>query len=256
MKSRLADSQLRWVFLLALLGGVRWNELLTNQVNVECGVRAARTEHRQWADFDPCRRFALEHAKNKEQTVASYMHVCIELMYSSSPLVFGLGRDSAAYLAVNNATLFVEDNAEWIASASPLCDGHCVIQFNYSTVMRDDGLLLSDHEIPHIDAPALFGRRFDFILVDAPHGHTAGKPGRYQPIKYAAGQLGLGSLDYVCVHDMNRDVEQKLFERYFGVPDDILSNGAFGQQLGCKRFRVPRFGPKPQSNQQQQQQQV
>jgi hypothetical protein len=202
---------------------------------------AARADRRLWPAFDPCRRFALEHAKNKEQTVASYMHVCLELIYAKSPLVFGLGRDSAAYLAVNNATVFVEDNLDWIASANLPCAASCVVPYNYSTTIRADGVVLDDAHVPPIDAPALRGRRFDFILVDAPHGHSPGQPGRYQPLKFAAAQLAADALEYVCLHDFNRELEKLLFERYFGVPDDIVSNGAFGQQLGCKRFKVPRF---------------
>lgn len=181
-----------------------------------------------------CRQFAVTHLRGREQSVASYMHVCLELVFAHQPLVFGLGRDSRVYLALNSRMAFVEDNVEWIQSANLPCDA-CVVNFNYSTVMQD-GIVLRDDQIPPIDAVALRGRAFDFILVDAPHGRKAGEPGRYQPIKFAAQQRAAGHLALVCVHDLQRPLESALFARYFGPADDLLSNVLGGQQLGCKRF--------------------
>jgi hypothetical protein len=182
-----------------------------------------------------CRQFAVTHLRNREQSVASYMHVCFELAFAKRPLVFGLGLDSRIYLALNRHVMFVENNAEWIQSANLACDA-CVVNFNYSTVMQD-GVVLRDDEIPSIDADALRGQAFDFILVDAPHGRKAGEPGRYQPIKFAAQQRAAGHLTLVCVHDLQRPLESALFARYFGSADDLLSNGLGGQKLGCKMFR-------------------
>jgi hypothetical protein len=161
------------------------------------------------------------------------MHVCFEMAFAKRPLVFGLGLDSPNYLALNSHVVFVEDKVEWIQLANLPCAA-CVVQFNYSTVMQD-GVVLADEKIPPIVADGLDGA-FDFILVDAPHGRKAGEPGRYQPVKFAAQQLAAGHLANVCVHDLQRPLESALFSRYFGVADDLLSNGLGGQQLGCKRF--------------------
>ena len=168
--------------------------------------------------------------------MASYMFLCLEILHARQPLVFGCGLDSAFYLELNPRTVFIENLSEWVDVANLSCS-KCVHPVAYSTVMREDGALLDDADIPLIDVPELRGMAFDFILIDAPHGRKAGQPGRFQPVKFAAHQRSLGHLQHVCLHDLQRPVERALFERYFGVPDDVLSNGEGMQMLGCTRFR-------------------
>jgi len=174
-------------------------QLLLHALLCACVLANAELSADVLAALAHCRQFAMTHLRNREQSVASYMHVCFEMAFAHSPLVFGLGLDSRMYLALNSRVVFVENNIEWIHLANLPCAA-CVVHMNYSTVMQD-GVVLRDDEIPPLDAQELRGRAFDFILVDAPHGRKAGEPGRYQPIKFASQQRAAGHLAHVCVHD-------------------------------------------------------
>lgn len=186
--------------------------------------------------LERCRSFAIHHFYKREQSMASYMFLCLEMLHARQPLVFGCGLDSAFYLQLNPRTIFVENVASWVDVANLSCT-KCVIPVRYTTVI-EEGVVLADDDIPLLDVPELRGLAFDFILIDAPHGRKAGQPGRYQPVKFAAQQRALGHLQHVCLHDLQRPLEKALFERYFGVPDDVLANGEGMQMLGCTRFRA------------------
>ncbi|CAN6335798.1 unnamed protein product [Urochloa humidicola] len=159
-------------------------------------------------------------------------------------LVFGLGRDTALWAALNHGgrTVFLEEDASWIAAARaahPPGLGLEAYHVAYDTVLADAGELLLLRDDPACVAtpdlaaaaaascrlvpgglPAAFGEvEWDVILVDAPTGYDPTRPGRMGAI-YAAGMAARarrrpgGATTDVLVHDVDRPVED-LFSRAF-----------------------------------------
>jgi len=174
-------------------------------------------------------------------------------------LVFGLGLDSPMWAALNHGgrTVFLEEDASWIASVRskhPALESHHVA---YDTTLADaDALLaLRDHPAcvaqPDLDAaadaacrlalrglPSVFrDTEWDLVMVDAPTGWTPQSPGRMGAI-YTAGMAararrpGRGPTD-VFVHDVDRPVEDA-FSKAF------LCEGYLAEQVGrIRHFVIP-----------------
>lgn len=171
-------------------------------------------------------------------------------------LVFGLGHDSPMWAALNagGRTLFLEEDAAWIASVQakhPHLHSHHVA---YDTVLTDADALLELRAHPactDLAAAAAGGCRlamkglpdevreveWDLVMVDAPTGWTPQSPGRMSAI-YTAGMAararrpGTGPTD-VFVHDVDRPVEDT-FSRAF------LCEGYLADQVGrIRHFVIP-----------------
>ena len=135
-------------------------------------------------------------------------------------LVFGLGGDAYLWddLNDNGATVFLEDDEEWISKfASSNLD---IVNVKYDTFVGDHEEINFNHEVLTMNLPdRIKNKKWDFIIVDAPLGHgPPGRPykgpGRMQSIHTAYQLL---KEDGICVvDDMKRLVEQKYAFHYFG----------------------------------------
>ncbi|CAL4896553.1 unnamed protein product [Urochloa decumbens] len=178
-------------------------------------------------------------------------------------LVFGLGRDTALWAALNHGaggrTVFLEEDASWIdaaRAAHPPGLGLEAYHVAYDTVLADAGELLLLRDDPACVAqpdlaaaiaascglvpkglPAAFSEvEWDVILVDAPTGYDPSRPGRMGAI-YAAGMAArarrAGATTDVLVHDVDRPVED-MFSRAF------LCEAYAVEEVGkLRRFVVP-----------------
>jgi uncharacterized protein (TIGR01627 family) len=169
-------------------------------------------------------------------------------------LVFGLGRDSALWHALNpgGATVFLEEDPKWyrtVRARSPFLRAHLVA---YRTRLDHADALLATYRarpacLPEggngtvavrgnaacplaLDAlpPEVYDTEWDMVMVDAPKGYFAAAPGRMAAIWTAAAMArarrGEGDTD-VFLHDVNRKVEKQ-----------------FAEEFLCHKFRVGGVG--------------
>lgn len=196
------------------------------------------------------------------QQTADEIGVSLRVLQRRAPcnfLVFGLGHDSPMWAALNHGgrTVFLEEDATWIAAVRSTHPGLESYHVAYDTVLTDaDALLeLRDHPAcvaqPDLAAAAEASCRlalkglpqvfheleWDLIMVDAPTGWTPQAPGRMGAI-YTAGMAararrpGDGPTD-VFVHDVDRPVEDA-FSKAF------LCEGYLAEQVGrIRHFVIP-----------------
>jgi glucuronoxylan 4-O-methyltransferase len=198
------------------------------------------------------------------QQTADEIGVSLRVLQRRAPcnfLVFGLGLDSPMWAALNHGgrTVFLEEDASWIASVRSKHPGLESYHVAYDTVLTDaDSLLgLRDHPAcvaqPDLAAaaaascrlalalkglpPVFHDLEWDLVMVDAPTGWTPQAPGRMAAI-YTAGMAararrpGDGPTD-VFVHDVDRPVEDN-FSKAF------LCEGYLAEQVGrIRHFVIP-----------------
>ncbi|MBK8265468.1 MAG: hypothetical protein IPK80_29590 [Nannocystis sp.] len=150
-------------------------------------------------------------------------------------LVFGVGRDSALWLAANagGRTVFIEHEAEWIAETRRRLPTATIAAVRYTTrarwwrwyLLRPARLWLRD--LP----PEVAERRWQVIFVDSPQGYRPSTPGRMMSI-FSAARLAAPGAD-VLVHDTDRTIERRYGDRFFGEENLI---GA-ARTLRC--YRIP-----------------
>ncbi|KAF8656040.1 hypothetical protein HU200_060833 [Digitaria exilis] len=171
-------------------------------------------------------------------------------------LVFGLGRDSSLWHALNpgGATVFLEEDPAWyrvVRAQSPSLRAHLVA---YRTRLDQADRLLATYRnhpacLPgsgenathlrvrgnwacplalHNLPPEVYETEWDMVMIDAPKGYFAAAPGRMAAIWTAAAMArarrGEGDTD-VFLHDVDRKVEK-----------------AFAEEFLCERFRVEGTG--------------
>lgn len=124
-------------------------------------------------------------------------------------LVFGVGRDSAAWCEVNpgGTTRFLENNAEWIEkirSAVPPGSIHPIDYQQPFEKWEATGFSAAAVPLPQTDA-SLFDSSWDAVFVDAPWGPTFG---RHQSSHAATRAVAPGGL--VALHDCEREREQAI----------------------------------------------
>ena len=196
------------------------------------------------------------------QQTADEIGVSLRVLQRRAPcnfLVFGLGFDSPMWAALNHGgrTVFLEEDASWIAdvrSKHPSLESYHV---TYDTVLTDADALLELRDHPACVAqpdlasaaeascrlalrglpPVFHELEWDLIMVDAPTGWTPQSPGRMGAI-YTAGMAararrpGDGPTD-VFVHDVDRPVEDA-FSKAF------LCEGYLAEQVGrIRHFVIP-----------------
>ena len=151
-----------------------------------------------------------------------------------SLLIFGLGRDSEHWRAINDGgrTAFLEHHDDWIRRGGD-AEVHRV---RYWTRRCFWPLLRHRPERLRMRLPdAVAQTRWNVIFVDAPSGTRWHRPGRMQSV-YTAAQLARRSLDSpvdVFVHDCHRAVEAECCDRFLG-PEHLVA------QVGSMRHY--RFG--------------
>ncbi|RCV35873.1 hypothetical protein SETIT_7G274700v2 [Setaria italica] len=196
------------------------------------------------------------------QQTADEIGVSLRVLQRRAPcnfLVFGLGFDSPMWAALNHGgrTVFLEEDASWIAnvrSKHPALESYHV---TYDTVLTESDALLELRDHPACVAqpdlasaaeascrlalkglpPVFHDLQWDLIMVDAPTGWTPEAPGRMGAI-YTAGMAararrpGEGATD-VFVHDVDRPVEDA-FSKAF------LCEGYLAEQVGrIRHFVIP-----------------
>ena len=196
------------------------------------------------------------------QQTAAEIGVSLRVLRRRSPcnfLVFGLGLDSPMWAALNHGgrTVFLEEDASWIASVRSSHPGLESYHVTYDTRVTDadDLIALRDHPgctaQPDLAAaaeascrlalrglpPVFHDIEWDLIMVDAPTGWTPEAPGRMGAI-YTAGMAargrrpGSGATD-VFVHDVDRTVEDR-FSKAF------LCEAYLAEQVGrIRHFVIP-----------------
>ncbi|TVU01347.1 hypothetical protein EJB05_53190, partial [Eragrostis curvula] len=206
------------------------------------------------------------------QQTAAEIAVSLRVLLRRAPcnfLVFGLGLDSPMWAALNagGRTVFLEEDATWIASVKskhPSLESYHVA---YDTVLTDADALLELRSHPSCTAqpdlaaaaeaacrlalrglPPAFGEtEWDVIMVDAPTGWTPQSPGRMSAI-YTAGMAARArrseegdgeTVTDVFVHDVDRPVEDA-FSKAF------LCEGYLKEQVGrIRHFVIPSHREKP-----------
>lgn len=169
-------------------------------------------------------------------------------------LVFGLGRDSVMWAALNHGgrTVFLEEDAAWIAQIKANSPDLEAFHVEYDTKvkqadvlmqmgLREECMVVGDPRssvcrLSHKGFPEeIYNTEWDLIMVDAPTGYFDGAPGRMTAI-YTAGLMARnraeGETD-VFVHDVNREVEDKWSKTF-------LCEGYLTEQEGLLRhFTIP-----------------
>lgn len=169
-------------------------------------------------------------------------------------LVFGLGRDSLMWAALNHGgrTVFLEEDRAWIEQIMEKLPNLEAFHVTYDTkVHQADKLLkaaagedcrtLSDPRfskcvLSHKGFPnEVYDVEWDLIMVDAPTGYHEDAPGRMTAI-YTAGMMARnresGETD-VFVHDVDRVVEDKFSK-------GLLCEGYLTEQDGrLRHFTIP-----------------
>ncbi|XP_010927860.1 glucuronoxylan 4-O-methyltransferase 3 [Elaeis guineensis] len=169
-------------------------------------------------------------------------------------LIFGLGRDSLMWTALNHGgrTVFLEEDRQWIETIQQELPNLEAYHVEYDTKVSQAEELLELGQLPECTTvgdvrlskcrlalkglpEAFFEVEWDLIMVDAPTGYFPGAPGRMGAI-YTAGMAARwrkeGETD-VFVHDVNRFAEDR-FSRKF------LCEGYMRQEEGFLRhFTIP-----------------
>ncbi len=122
-------------------------------------------------------------------------------------LVFGVGRDSAAWREVNAGatTLFLENNPEWIEKIGAEIGDDAIRPLRYQQRYEEweaTGFAPGSIPLPELDASP-FDQSWDIVFVDGPWGPTFG---RHQSTHAATRAVRRGGL--IALHDCEREREQ------------------------------------------------
>ena len=146
-------------------------------------------------------------------------------------LIWGVGFDSRLWCNENKkgATIFIEDIPEWANLARGQMDCR-VVMVKYDTLLPQADELIDHPDRLVLELPDdLEIKKFDVIVVDAPHGFAPDNPGRMKSIYMSNVLSHEGS--HVFVDDMGRRVESIYSRRYltpkFGEPVLIKGRGVF-----------------------------
>ena len=142
----------------------------------------------------------------------------------TSLLVFGLGRDSAAWTIVNaqGKTTFIENDPTWTAIVTeqhPDLDVHVV---TYETQIEEALSYTDVAQIPLVDLPeSVMAQSWDIVVVDGPMGWTTGNcPGRASSITQGRSLVATGGV--ALIDDSQRVVERFISDLVFERPADLV----------------------------------
>ncbi len=149
--------------------------------------------------------------------------------YSKSRyLVFGVGYDSPFWQELNSegTTVFLEDNAQWLATVQARVPELQIEKVQYHTSRELWRTYLDDPQLLALSLPnGLDDQAWDVILVDAPAGHQDGNPGRMQSIYTASKLAGQAGRCDVFVHDCDREIELFCADRFLGRDRFVRQTG-------------------------------
>lgn len=138
-------------------------------------------------------------------------------------LVFGVGRDSAAWSEVNagGQTLFLENNPEWVDRIGNAIDATSIRLVRYQQSYEEweaAGLSGEEVPLPELSDPP-FDHSWQIVFVDGPWGPTYG---RHQSAHAAARAVVPGGL--VALHDCDREREQTICRLILEARGFVLEN--------------------------------
>ena len=149
----------------------------------------------------------------------------VQRIESCRLLVFGVGRDSAAWRRVNhgNPTLFLENNEEWIHRIGEEIGKEHILSTSYQQRFEEwekTGFAADKVALPALEN-APFNKEWDCVFVDAPWGPTYG---RHQSTYAASCALKPGG--FIALHDCERARERivcrvLLEERGFELVEEV-----------------------------------
>lgn len=129
-------------------------------------------------------------------------------------LVFGLGRDWKLWEALGPPeTHFLEHEPDRIEAAGS--GARHVHRVSYSS-RAEDGWNAAGDPVDLGLPQAVKEVDWDVVVVDGPPGSARGTPGRSQSLRAAAGLVRPGGT--VVVHDLDRELEQRVSSRWLGTP--------------------------------------
>jgi hypothetical protein len=124
-------------------------------------------------------------------------------------LVFGVGRDSPAWVETNNGgtTLFLENNRDWHDRTASVIGPELIQSITYQQPFSNFAAQSFSHEavLLPVTRPCPFDRSWHAAFVDAP---LAASFGRHQSVHAAAKALATNAI--LALHDCNRQHEQLL----------------------------------------------
>ncbi|KAL3845687.1 hypothetical protein ACJIZ3_003090 [Penstemon smallii] len=191
-----------------------------------------------------------------QQTIKE-ISISLKVLEKKSPcnfLIFGLGRDSLMWTALNHGgrTVFLEEDKSWIDQIQrqiPSLESYHVV-YDTKVTQADELLEIGSREECKVVSDPRFSKcqlalkglpseiydiEWDLIMVDAPTGYFDGAPGRMSAI-YTAGLMARnrenGETD-VFVHDVNRVVEDK-FSKAFLCEGYLVE-----QEWRLRHFTIP-----------------
>ncbi|XP_042395847.1 probable methyltransferase At1g27930 isoform X3 [Zingiber officinale] len=186
-------------------------------------------------------------------------------------LVFGLGRDSRMWSALNagGTTLFLEEDKEWyelVLKGSPSLRAHHI---KYRTRLDEADKLLKGYRAEAECRPgradgvaglrrnggcplALVGlpdevyeKEWDVVMIDAPKGYFPSAPGRmaaiYSAVVMGWGRRGEGQTD-VFLHDVDRKVEKAFALEFLCQKNRVGATGRLWH------FQIPPVNPNQTSS--------
>jgi uncharacterized protein (TIGR01627 family) len=137
-----------------------------------------------------------------------YISMAIKRKAPCKLLIFGLGNDSVFWFKLNRrgATIFLEDDKDWLQRITKRSKGLTAFLVNYNTQRSEWVTLLKSPALSEMDLPnEVTTEDWDVIIVDGPASWNDQTPGRMKSI-YLSSRLIKKSGD-VFVHDCERPIE-------------------------------------------------
>eukprot|EP00250_Pteridium_aquilinum_P017199 c23505_g1_i1 orf=483-1388(-) len=176
------------------------------------------------------------------QQTSEEIMITVNILSQKAPcnfLIFGLGYDSLLWQTLNHGgnTVFLEEDANWIAEMQRSNPDVRAIQVNYTTQVSESAELLSyARREKEICSPAtdlqrsecklainglpeeIYREKWDVVMIDAPRGYFEEAPGRMSAIFSSAVMAkGRGKKEstHIMLHDVDRSVEKDFSMEFF-----------------------------------------
>jgi hypothetical protein len=154
-----------------------------------------------------------------QQTAVEYYEIlsAIAAKAPAALLVYGVGRDSAAYARVNagGTTVFLESDPAWADAVAAEHPGLDIRRVTYPTTVAGSLAALAAGRRTAAATGVAAAAAWDVIVIDAPPGGGPALPGREVPIaEAAAAATRVGKHVDVFVHDANRPLEAAAADAY------------------------------------------
>ena len=167
----------------------------------------------------PLARFGMQF----EISVEALAYVRDNMKGGGNLLVFGLGRDSSTWEAVNHRgrTAFIEDLDDWIERSTSESPHRQVYRVEYQTTVEDSMGYRLVADIPGLPVMAnIEDGSWDIVVVDGPRGWAPELPGRASSVLAASRFVRSGGV--ILVDDYDRPLEKHICRLVFGRDADAV----------------------------------